>query len=64
MRIQMQPAANQAWRNTRLHGNEMAVAMQRLSTGFRINRADDDPAGSAISSQTRVSHLQDKSMIK
>ncbi len=35
------------------HQNQMSISMERLSSGMRINRAADDPAGLAISEKMR-----------
>ncbi|MFC6332364.1 flagellin [Paenibacillus septentrionalis] len=40
-------------RNFQTHQNQLAKSMERLSTGYRINRAADDPAGLAISEKMR-----------
>ena len=41
----------QAQNNMRIQNEEMNQAMQRLSSGLRINTAADDAAGSAIASK-------------
>ena len=41
----------QAQNNMRIQNDEMNQAMQRLSSGLRINTAADDAAGSAIASK-------------
>ncbi len=53
MRINNNIAALNAWRN--LTSTDMAVSksLERLSSGFRINRASDDAAGLAISEKMR-----------
>ena len=53
MRIQHNIAALNAHRQ--LGGNNSAVAknLEKLSSGFRINRAGDDAAGLAISEKMR-----------
>jgi flagellin len=43
-----------AWRNLTLTTGSMAKSMEKLSSGFRINRAADDPAGLVISEQFRA----------
>src|SRR5690625_1533631 len=43
-----------AYRNMSLNYNKMALAMERLSSGLRINRAADDPSGLAISEKMRA----------
>ena len=35
-------------------GNDMAQAMERLSSGLKINHAKDDPAGMAISNKMQA----------
>lgn len=37
------------WGNMNHQWNAASKALERLSTGYRINRAGDDPAGLAIS---------------
>ncbi|WP_269135808.1 flagellin [Sporosarcina cyprini] len=41
-------------RNMTMHNNQVMLSMERLSTGKRINRAADDPAGLAISEKMRA----------
>lgn len=41
-------------RNMNMHQNEIAKSLERLSSGLRINRAADDPAGLAISEKMRA----------
>lgn len=43
-----------AYRNLAANYGKMALAMERLSSGLRINRAADDPAGLAISEKMRA----------
>jgi flagellin len=43
-----------ALRQSNLHMNSMAKSMERLSSGFRINRAADDAAGLAVSQKMRA----------
>lgn len=43
-----------AYRNLATNYNHMALAIERLSSGLRINRAADDPAGLAISEKMRA----------
>ncbi|MFD3157498.1 flagellin [Haloimpatiens sp. FM7330] len=45
--------AMRAYRNMMWHSAMAGRAMERLSTGLRINRAADDPAGLAISERMR-----------
>lgn len=46
--------AMNAYRNLAANYSKMALAMERLSSGLRINRAADDPAGLAISEKMRA----------
>jgi flagellin len=41
-------------RQSNLHMNSMAKSMERLSSGYRINRAGDDAAGLAVSQKMRA----------
>jgi len=41
------------WGNMNRQWNAASKALERLSTGYRINRASDDPAGLAISEKMR-----------
>lgn len=43
-----------AYRNIMINGALAGKAMERLSSGMRINRASDDPAGLAISEKMRA----------
>lgn len=43
-----------AYRNLTANYSKMMLAMERLSSGLRINRAADDPAGLAISEKMRA----------
>lgn len=54
MRIQHNIAALNSYRN--LTGNNSAVSknLEKLSSGYRINRAGDDAAGLAISEKMRA----------
>ena len=45
--------ANNALRNMNINSNNSAKAMEKLSSGLRINRAGDDAAGLAISEKMR-----------
>lgn len=54
MRIQNNVLALNAHRNYTIHNDRIAKAMERLSTGRRINRAADDPAGLAVSERLRM----------
>lgn len=53
MYIQTNVNAMNILRNYSMHQNNLARAMERLSTGYRINRAADDAAGLAISENMR-----------
>ena len=54
MRIQHNIAAQNSYRN--LGGNNTALSknLEKLSSGYRINRAGDDAAGLAISEKMRA----------
>jgi flagellin len=54
LRIQNNVEAFNAHRNVAGTGGHMAKAMERLSSGYRINRAADDAAGLAISEKLRA----------
>ncbi len=54
MRIQNNISAMNALRNLNTTGNAMSSSMEKLSSGFRINRAADDAAGLAISEKMRA----------
>ena len=43
-----------AWRNLTATTRTMSTTMEKLSSGYRINRAADDPAGLVISEQFRA----------
>src|SRR5581483_1199825 len=49
LRIQTNIEAMDAHRNLLNTSNELSQSMERLSSGYRINRAADDAAGLAIS---------------
>src|SRR5262249_55145235 len=59
LRINTNIEAFNAHRNLVQTENQMSTAMERLSSGFRINRAADDAAGLAISEklETQVGGL-------
>ena len=61
--IQTNIAAIDAHRNLLNTSNELSESMERLSSGYRINKAADDAAGLAISEKldTQVSGLQQAS---
>jgi flagellin len=54
LRIQNNIEAFNAHRQLVNTGNEMSKSMERLSSGYRINRAADDAAGLAISEKLRA----------
>ena len=49
MRIQHNIAALNSYRNLTGNNNAVAKNLEKLSSGYRINRAGDDAAGLAIS---------------
>src|SRR4051794_37594755 len=53
LRIQNNVEAFNAHRNLSGTGEKLATSMERLSSGYRINRAADDAAGLAISERLR-----------
>jgi flagellin len=54
LRIQNNVEAFNAHRNLTTTSNQAAKAMEKLSSGYRINRASDDAAGLAISEKMRA----------
>jgi flagellin len=54
LRINHNIAAIDAQRNLALTTSSVSSVMEKLSSGFRINRASDDPAGLVISEQFRA----------
>jgi flagellin len=54
MQINNNLAALDAHRNLLSTTRSMSLAMEKLSSGYRINRASDDPAGLVISEQFRA----------
>jgi len=54
LRINNNIAAINAHRNLTLTTRELSGSMEKLSSGYRINRASDDPAGLVISEQFRA----------
>ncbi|MFF2886226.1 flagellin [Paenibacillus sp. NPDC057967] len=54
MRIMSNLPALNASRTLSMNQYRMSVAMERLSSGYRINRAADDPAGLSISERMRA----------
>src|SRR3712207_2719880 len=53
LRIQNNVEAFNAHRQLTATSNKAAKAMERLSSGYRVNRASDDAAGLAISEKMR-----------
>ena len=54
MRINTNISALNAWKNLSVTDNLMAKSLEKLSSGYRINRAADDAAGLAISEKMRA----------
>src|SRR5690349_14915545 len=54
LRVNQNTAANNAYRNLSVTDGQMAKSLEKLSSGFRINRAADDAAGLAISEGLRA----------
>jgi flagellin len=54
LRINHNITALDAWRNLTVTTRRMASSMEKLSSGFRVNKAADDPAGLVISEQFRA----------
>ena len=54
LRIQNNVEAFNAWRNLSMSSTGLSKSMERLSSGYRINRAADDAAGLAISEKLRA----------
>jgi flagellin len=53
LRINQNIAAQNAYRNLSVSDSQMGKSLEKLSSGFRINRAGDDAAGLAISEGLR-----------
>ena len=53
MRINNNLMAMNAYRQLSITNNSAAKAVEKLSSGYRINRAGDDAAGLAISEKMR-----------
>jgi flagellin len=53
LRINQNIAAQNAYRSLSVSDNQMGKSLEKLSSGFRINRAADDAAGLAISEGLR-----------
>jgi flagellin len=54
LRINQNVAAMNAYRNLSVNDGSMAKSLEKLSSGFRINRAADDAAGLSISEGLRA----------
>jgi flagellin len=54
LRINQNVAAMNSYRNLSITDGQMAKSLEKLSSGFRINRAADDAAGLAISEGLRA----------
>lgn len=54
MRLNHNTMAFTANRNLRTINNNLTKSMQRLSSGYKINKSSDDPAGNAISQRMRA----------
>ena len=54
LRINQNIAAFNAYRNLSVTDGQMSKSLEKLSSGFRINRAADDAAGLAISEGLRA----------
>ncbi|BCV25494.1 flagellin [Gelria sp. Kuro-4] len=54
LRINANLEALNAWRNLTVTSTNLSKAMEKLSSGLRINRAGDDAAGLAISEKLRA----------
>ncbi|MDD4527238.1 MAG: flagellin [Candidatus Margulisbacteria bacterium] len=54
MRINNNIAALNAWRNLGISSSGMGSSLEKLSSGYRINRGADDPAGLVISNKLRA----------
>jgi flagellin len=54
LRVNSNSAANNAYRNLSITDGQMSKSLEKLSSGFRINRAADDAAGLAISEGLRA----------
>ena len=52
LRINQNIAAQNAYRNLSVTDNQMSKSLEKLSSGFRINRAADDAAKLPISAGT------------
>lgn len=58
LRINLNTAALNAHRQLQGTDNALAASIEKLSSGYRINRAADDPAGLAISENLRAQGIR------
>ena len=54
MRIQHNIAAMNSYRNYNFNNSQLSKNLEKLSSGYKINRAGDDAAGLAISEKMRA----------
>ena len=54
MRINTNMAALNAWRSMTVNTSSMTKSLEKLSSGYRVNRAADDAAGLAVSEKMRA----------
>jgi len=54
VRINTNMAALNAWRSMTVNTNSMTKSLEKLSSGYRVNRAADDAAGLAVSEKMRA----------
>ena len=54
LQINHNVAALNAWRNLGVSNSNLSKALEKLSSGYKINRGSDDPAGLLISEQLRA----------
>lgn len=54
MFLQFNASAMNAYNNWTMHNNKIAKSLERLSSGNRINRAADDPAGMAVAEKMKT----------
>ncbi len=62
--INQNVTALNAWKNLNKTDREMSSTMEKLSSGLRVNRAADDPAGLVISEQMRAQVVGLKAAVK
>ncbi|HWI50786.1 MAG TPA: hypothetical protein VNT01_01425, partial [Symbiobacteriaceae bacterium] len=54
MRINTNMSAMNAWRNLTVNNSNLQKSLEKLSSGYRINKAADDAAGLAVSEKMRA----------